>query len=241
MGNKNFSKDKKGKSHNRQFQTFLFNIKSEYILKQILDNLNKRRLFQIIKENKNIQKKLNVSIYEYKTCSQIYSSIEIEIVPVENSSGKFININKGKEQFYHIYFNNDKIEKKIYSIEKENKIKKIKILIDHQIMSFNNLFKGCKCIESISFQKFFRNNINSMRLMFSNCNSLKKINFSNFNTNNVTDMNSMFNNCSSLTELNLSNFNTNNVNDMSFMFSGCSSLKELDISNFTTYNLTEID
>ena len=241
MGNKNFSKDKKGKSHNKLYLNILFNIKNEYILKQILDNINKRMLFQIIKENKNIQKKLNVNIDDYKACSKIYSSIEIEIVPVDNSSGKFININKGKEPFYHIYFNNDKIEKNIYSIEKEDKIKKIKIIIDYQIISFNNLFKGCKCIESISFKKFIRNNINSMRLMFSSCTSLKKINFSNFNTDNVTDMNSMFKNCSSLKELNLSNFNTNNVTDMSFMFSGCSSLEELDISSFNTFNLTEID
>ena len=29
MGNKNFSKDKKGKSHNKLFQNILFNIKSE--------------------------------------------------------------------------------------------------------------------------------------------------------------------------------------------------------------------
>ena len=99
MGNKNFSKDKKGKSHNKLFQNILFNIKSEYILKQILDNINKRILFQIIKENKNIQKKLNVNIDDYKACSKIYSSIEIEIVPVDNSSDNLLILIREKNLF----------------------------------------------------------------------------------------------------------------------------------------------
>ena len=62
--------------------------------------------------------------------------------------------------------------------------------------SFENLFIFCECIESIEFQKFYRNNINNMRCMFDGCSSLKELNLSNFNTNNVTDMRYMFNGCS---------------------------------------------
>ena len=78
---------------------------------------------------------------------------------------------------------------------------KIKVIIDYQVKSFKELFYWCKCIESINFKKFYRNNI--------------------------TDMSWMFNGCSSLKELNLNNFNTNNVTNMSYMFYGCSSFKEI--------------
>ena len=63
-------------------------------------------------------------------------------------------------------------------------------------ISFEKLFYECDCIESIYFNKFYRNNITNMSSMFSGCSSLKELNLNNFNTNNVTDMNSMFSGCS---------------------------------------------
>ena len=55
--------------------------------------------------------RINISIKDYKKCSElIYSSIEIEIKPVKNKYGKFINIDEGNEKYYHIYFNNNKEE-----------------------------------------------------------------------------------------------------------------------------------
>ena len=121
-----------------------------------------------------------------------------------------------------------------YYIDEEDKVTKIKIIIDYQVKSFKKLFDDCECIESINFKKFYRNNINDMSYMFAGCSSLKQINLNNFNTNNVTNMSSMFFGCSSLKELNLNNFNTNNVTNMSYMFNGCSSLKELNLNNFNT-------
>ena len=67
-------------------------------------------------------------------------------------------------------------------------LKIIKIIIEYQVESFDRLFYKCKCIESINFKKFNRNNINIMSCMFSYCSSLKELNLNNFNTNNVTDM-----------------------------------------------------
>ena len=58
------------------------------------------------------------------------------------------------------------------------------------------LFWDCKCIESINFKKFYRNNITNMECIFAGCSSLKELNLSNFNTNNVTDMYEMFYGCS---------------------------------------------
>ena len=62
-------------------------IKSKYILQKIFLNLQKRNTLEIIRYNKKIKHKLNITINDYK-------KIEIEIISVKNSSGKFININK---------------------------------------------------------------------------------------------------------------------------------------------------
>ena len=48
-------------------------------------------------------------------------------------------------------------------------VKKIKIIIDYQIKSFEGLFEDCECIEYINFKKFYRNNINNMKSMFCGC------------------------------------------------------------------------
>ena len=70
------------------------NIRSNYFLLKIFDNLTKKKRFEILKYNKNIQKRINMNINDHKEYSEIYSSIELEIIPVKNKYGKFININK---------------------------------------------------------------------------------------------------------------------------------------------------
>ena len=82
-------------------------------------------------------------------------------------------------------------------MEKNEKVKKIKIIIDYQVKSFKDLFYYSNCIESIFFKKFYRNNITNMSWMFYKCSSLKELNLSNFNTNNVTNMSEMLSGCSS--------------------------------------------
>ena len=210
-------------------------IKSKYILQFIFDNLSKRKSLNFIKYNKNIQNKIDININDYKEFSEIYSSIEMEIIPVNNKYGKFINIkNQGDLKYFHIYFDNNKEEIKRNHLDKNENIKKIKIILEHQVKSFEDLFRDCECIESIYIKKFCRNNIKNMEGMFYNCSSLKELNLSNFNTNNVNNMRYMFFKCSSLKKLNLSNFNTNNVTALKEMFWGCSSLEELNLNSFNT-------
>ena len=209
------------------------NLKNDYFLQKLFNNLMEKKSLDIIKYNKYIKKRLNISIKDYKEYSEIYSSIEIEIKPVNKKYGKFINMNEN-ETYYHIYFNDNKEEIKRNYINKNDNVYKLKIIIDYQVKSFEELFNNCECIEYINYKKFYRNNINNMRCMFSYCSSLKELNLSNFNTNNVIDMGCMFYKCLSLKELNLSNFNTNKVINMEYMFYKCSSLKELNLSNFKT-------
>ena len=216
------------------------NLKSEYCLQKIFDYIPKKISLKIIKCNKKIQKVLNININSYKEYSEIYSEIELEIVPIQCNYCKFINIKEEDKKYIHIYFNDNKEEIKREYANKEDDVSKINIIIDYQIKSFNKLFYYCEHIESIKFKKFYRNNIINMSGIFEGCSSLKEINFSNFNTNNVIDMNHMFSGCKSLKELNLFNFNTNNVIDMSCMFETCYSLKKLNLSNINTNNVTNM-
>jgi len=241
MFSESLLKENKGKLDIIKSKADVRNIKSIYILKIIFDKIKKTKLFNIIRYNKSIQNKLRISINDYKEYFEKFTPIEIEVIPLKNKYGKFININAISDvSYFHIYFNDNKEEIKEYYLNENNNISKIKILIDYQITSFKELFSNCKCIESINFKKFYRDNITNMSYMFSGCTSLKKLYLSKIKTNNATDMSGMFSGCTSLKKLNLSNFNTNNVTNMSCMFLDCSSLKELDISNFNTINVNNM-
>ena len=228
-----FSNDIKEYKKKSSSNCDLENIKSKYIITKIFDNLQKKKFLKIIKYNKQIKNRLNLSDNDYKEFSKLFSSIEIELIPIENKYYKFINIlHEEEERYYHIYFNDSKEEIKRHYLIKNDKVTKIKILINYQVKSFSELFSGCQFVSSINFKTFYRNNINNMNHMFYYCSSLKEINLSNFNTCKVTNMRYMFHECSSLKEINLSNFNTDNVINMKSMFYGCSSLINVNLSNF---------
>ena len=187
------------------------NLKSDYFLQKLFGNLLKKKSLYILKYNKIIKDRINISIKDYKEYSEIYTSIEIEIKTIKNKNIKFLNIDKENEKYYHIYINNNKEETKRNYLKKNENIVKFKIIIDYQIKSFEGLFGDRKGIEYIYFKKFYINNINDMMGLFYGCSSLKEINLSNFNTDNETNIGYMFYGCSSLKEINLSNFNTDNV------------------------------
>ena len=192
MDSKSISKENKVELNSKNY---FDNLKSDYFIQKVFVNIKRNKSLTIIKYNKKMQNRLNINIKDYKEYSEIYTSIEIEIIPIKNKYGEFINI-EGDKSYYHIYFNDDKKEIKKYSIDEDDKISKIKIIIDYQIKSFEKLFFYCDCIESINFKKFHRNNITNMSYMFYGCSSLKELNLNNFNTNNVTDMSYMFYGCS---------------------------------------------
>ena len=57
----------------------LNNLKSIVILKKILSYITKNETLNILRYNKKLQKRLNLSINDYKDYSQLYSPIEIEL------------------------------------------------------------------------------------------------------------------------------------------------------------------
>ena len=208
---------------------------SSYILNLIFNNLHKKKLLEVIRYNKKIQTRSNKDINYLKK----YLQIKIEIIPLENIYGNFINISNNNN-YYHIYFNDNVQEVKRNYITEKDKVDKIKIFIDYEIKDLYKLFKDCNCIKILNFLQFNRKVNEDMSYLFSRYSSLEEINFTNFITNNITNMSYMFYECSSLKKINLSNFNTNKVTDMSGMFYGCSSLEDLNISNFNTNNVTNM-
>ena len=144
----------KTESNKTESKDIFKNLKNDYFLQKLFDYLLKKKSLDIIKYNKNIKERINISIKDYKEYSEIYSSIEIELKPVNNKYGEFINMNEN-ETYYHIYFNDNKEEiKRNYLKENEN-VDKLKIIIDYQVKSFEELFSNCECIEYIYFKKFF--------------------------------------------------------------------------------------
>ena len=189
----NVSKENNKENESAKQNPIIEKLKSDYFLQKLYENMTKKKKLEIVTYKKKIQNRINLSVQNYKEYSETFTPIEIEIIPTKDKYGKFININKNDKLYYHIYFNDKKKEiKNKYEIEEEDKVTKIKIIIDYQVKSFNDLFNWCKCIESINFKKFYRSNITDMSYMFSGCSSLKELNLNNFNTNNVTNMIFMF-------------------------------------------------
>ena len=156
----NASKENNKAKESVKLNPIMEKIKSRYILSKIYDIMPKKKKLEIIKYNKRIQNRLNLSIKNYKEYSETFTPIEIEIIPTKDKYGKFIYINENDKLYYHIYFNDNEEEiKNKYEINKEDKVTKIKIIIDYQVKSFKELFYDCKCIESINFKKFYRNTI----------------------------------------------------------------------------------
>ena len=170
----------------------LENINSEYILKRIAEYTSEGVNLKLIKYNKKLQNKMHLSIDNYKK----YNQIEIEIIPIDElkktDKYKFINRIEDKS-LYHIYFNEEKEEIDRDYITSEDKIIKIRIIIDMEVTSLKELFYKCICIKEIKIINFNRINIIDMNKMFYGCTNLIKLDMLNFKTNNVTNISSMFN------------------------------------------------
>ena len=131
----------------------LKNVKCDYFIQKFFGYMTERKSLEILRYNKSIKKRIDININHYKAYSEKYSSIELDIIPMKGNDGGFININEEDKKYFHIYFNdNKKKEIKNTSLNIDDNISKISIIIDYQIKSFSELFYNCKCIESIKFK-----------------------------------------------------------------------------------------
>ena len=85
----------------------LLDLKSKYVLDKLFRNLTIDKKLLIIRYNKKLQKRLDISVSDFKDNLKI----EIEIIPspdrIDKTEDKFINIDKEKECFYHVYLNDN--------------------------------------------------------------------------------------------------------------------------------------
>ena len=224
----------------------LMNIKSLFILKKILSFNEEIKNLKIIKYNKELQKKLGITIEKYKNSGKI----EIVIIPnkeeikylkifekYKDARIKFINYNIKDEPYFHIYFDYNAKEEKRNYINKDDNISKIKIIIDHHVKSIMELFFETSYMKEIKFIKFNRNDFRRFTYMFNLSSDLVDLDISKLITENATNMNGMFRDCTSLIRLDLSNIKTCKVKDMSNLFKGCKRLTYLDLSSFDTSNV----
>ena len=149
-------------------------LKSDYFLQKVCYNITRKKALEIMNYNKKLQKRLKLNINDYIQFSQLYSSIIIELNLVENKYDKFINIKENEKEYYHIYFDNSKEEIKRDYLQRNEKVKTIKVKINYQVESLSELFRNCKIINSIIFKQFTRINITDMFAMFYECSSLMK-------------------------------------------------------------------
>ena len=70
--------------------------------------MTERKSLEIIRYNKNIQKRIDININHYKAYSEKYSSKELDIMTMKNKYGMFINIKEQYKKYFHIYFNDNK-------------------------------------------------------------------------------------------------------------------------------------
>ena len=80
----------KTESNKTESKDIFKNLKNDYFLQKLFHNLLKKKSLYIIKYNKKIKERINISIKDYKEYSEIYSSIEIELKPVNNKYGHLL-------------------------------------------------------------------------------------------------------------------------------------------------------
>ena len=102
----------KQKNNNYHSNNIIKKIRSKYIQIKIFDNLEEKKLLNIVHYNKKYQKLMNKRLKDYKN---EYSKIEIEIIPKKNTYGEFIHFKRN----YKIYINDKKEEKKVNLLQKK--------------------------------------------------------------------------------------------------------------------------
>ena len=107
----------------------LKNIKSDFILKKIINFMKRSKLLEILKYNKKLQKRVNLTIHDYIEHSQLYSSIEIELKPIDKYNDKFINVSDKDRAYYHIYFDDSSSEVKRNYLKVKDNARTIKIIL----------------------------------------------------------------------------------------------------------------
>ena len=118
--------------------------------------------------NKSLQNKLEINTDNYQEYAEKYTKIEIEIVPYQSvyDSDVIYYSNPQYKPFFHTYYNDKENEKGLFFKNRDNEIKKIKVVIHFQVKAIDNLFNSCSGVRIVNFKKFNRKDITSMGKIF---------------------------------------------------------------------------
>ena len=72
--------------------------------------MKKNKSLLIIRYNRKLQKRFNLSIIDYREYTQIFTPIEILLKLSSNKYDIFINMNDELKEYYHVYFDNSNTE-----------------------------------------------------------------------------------------------------------------------------------
>ena len=124
---------------------------------------------------------MNLTIENYK----YYNKIVADIIPHDeirkNKRLIWVDFYKKNKDFIQIFFNNNEEEEiKRNYLEEDEKVEKIKIIIDHQIESFKSVFKQANGIKKLKLKSY--KSVKDLDYMFEVAYMIEEINLSNFNT-----------------------------------------------------------
>ena len=96
--------------------------------------MKENKYLEIIKYNKNLLKRLKLTLKNYQEFSQSYTLIELQLKYNINKVDYIINVPDEEMKLYHFFFD-------VSNNENQNrKEKSVNIIIDYQIKSFKKLF-----------------------------------------------------------------------------------------------------
>ena len=231
-------------------------IKCSYLINDVFEFIgSERNKLNLIKYNKELQRKLDKDIYDYQRFKFIIFYVE-----GINKDVTFINKNKFNDNSIIIKDTNVSRIKKILVkstalvkyfddftkglFSNLDGIVSVRIIkrypneyyYNRLTLNFSKLFRGCTNLKKVTFQDDSEFLLDNTSEMFKNCINLQHIEgLKNLNTINVFKMNGLFQNCKSLKYIKgIEKWNLKYVKNMSSMFQGCSSLICLpDISKWT--------
>ena len=229
-------------------------IKCDFFVRNLFkDLILENRKLNIMKFNRDLQKKVKVKLEDYKKYQNVchiiaesdneddFAKIKENLKTEEflNNENSNIIYKKGLNKIFNglLVSNGKKLCDTIRIFEK---VKKLTIKTNIETKSLEYMFSGFLNLEEIDLSKFNTKYVENMSCMFIGCNNLKKANLSNLNADNVIHMSYMFDNCYNITDINFSNFTTKKLIYTKYMFQDCNSLKNIDLSSFNTYKIDDM-
>ena len=233
-------------------------IKSSFNLKEIFSFVKEKTKLKVIKYNKYLQNKMDVTKEDFETLNNIV--VNIKLTPEY--------INKLKKEYNEI---KNKIDNKLYDGEQKKKelendlylkgqelkcrflgapffnqnLEFIKVYLDDLLVENSRFFidflKQEKIPVKIKVTIDKKSNIKDFFCMFAKCRAISELQFLRINTKEITSMNYMFYDCINLKSLDLSDFETNELTNMFGMFKNCQKLENLKLSDtFITSKVTNM-